>query len=421
MRTINVLVLLLLTLGTTSLFAQEYERIPSGKKLSELVRRYLEADAEERIAIRAECDKRFGPLDAKASKKLAKAMLKAASKVGTKIAWKGTNRFYKDENTGKYISRKGNKTLFLGLHGGGVGVGSAESAAGAQGGGGWSWIYPEVLRKTGRGWVSPGTEEFVIELIRAAKRSGKVDPDRIYITGHSMGGFGTWTIGAHHADVFAGTAAYAGAPGPIDNDGDYETCEDIEAGILENLYNLRHFFYQSLDDKQVRAPTNVCANKLLTKLKEEHPAGFDFKYLQVDDRGHAAPKEGYMPSLKWVAKKKRDPRPKKILWEPVLTWKRHFYWLWWQTPEENSMLEAEVKDGNTIEIKIHDGATDGLGKFSVFVDERMLDTKKEIVLIVDGEERFRGTPERRMSTLLMTLPRHDPHLLFDRRIDLDHE
>ena len=39
-----------------------------------------------------------------------------------------------------------------------------------------------------------------------------VDPKRIYLTGHSMGGYGTWTLGAIHADLFAGLAAFAGAP-----------------------------------------------------------------------------------------------------------------------------------------------------------------------------------------------------------------
>lgn len=413
-------VLLALSLAFT-VVAQEPKRdrvrLPRGKEIDALVKRYLAADADERMRIRAECDEQYPLLDAKTSKKLAKSLLKSASRVGPKFKRKGTNYLWSKPDKGKYIARGGNKTLFLGLHGGGVDSGAAESAAGSMGGNGWTWVYPEVLHKTGRGWVSPGTEEFVIELIRAIKRTGKVDPDRVYVSGHSMGGYGTWTIGAHHADVFAGTAAYAGAPSPISDPTDYEKVYDIEDGILENLYNLRHFFYQSLDDPRVRAPTNVAANKLLTALKKEHPKGFDFRYLEVDGRGHAAPKAGYGPSQKWVASKKRDPRPVKILWESVLGWKRHFYWLWWQNPEEGTMMMAK-RNRNTIDIEVLDGATDGLGAFSVFVDADMVDMAKEVVVTVDGEERFRGLPERRLSTLLMTLPRHDPRLLFDARLDL---
>jgi predicted peptidase len=49
-----------------------------------------------------------------------------------------------------------------------------------------------------------------------------VDPDRIYLLGHSLGGGGTWTLGAKHAEVWAGLAPIAGAgagPGllPISN------------------------------------------------------------------------------------------------------------------------------------------------------------------------------------------------------------
>src|SRR5688572_19478376 len=188
---------------------------PAGKELRALVERYLAADAVTRRAIRAEVDAAYAPLSAEALPALRKELLQAARKVGPKIEFAGTNTLLPGER-GKYIAAgKPGGVLMIGLHGGGAGSGEAESAAGAMGGGGWCWLYPEVLQKTEHGWTDSGTEEFVMALIDAAKRSGKVDPDRIYITGHSMGGYGTWTLGAHHADVFGGAAAYAGAPSPI--------------------------------------------------------------------------------------------------------------------------------------------------------------------------------------------------------------
>jgi predicted esterase len=53
-------------------------------------------------------------------------------------------------------------------------------------------------------------ERDVMDVIEEMKRSFRIDPDRIYMTGHSMGGFGTWSIAMNHPDVFAALAPVAG-------------------------------------------------------------------------------------------------------------------------------------------------------------------------------------------------------------------
>jgi pimeloyl-ACP methyl ester carboxylesterase len=286
-----------------------------------------------------------------------------------------------------------------------------------MGGGGWWWIYPEVIEKTEHGWTDSGTEEFVMDLVEAAKRTGKVDLNRIYVTGHSMGGFGTWTLGAHHADVFAGGAAYAGAPSPIWKKGTTDVVEAIDDGVLPNWFALRLHVYQSLDDKNVPPMANVFATKALADLKAKFGGGWDFRYDQVDGRGHAAPQEGYLPSLQWVTEVARDPRPKRFLWQPVLGWKRHFYWLYWDAAEASALVEAKALDGNVLDLTVHQGTPD-LSGMSVLVGPPLVDLSKEVVVRVNGEEKFRGLVPRTLSTLLLTLPRNDPHLLFDARVDL---
>ena len=41
-----------------------------------------------------------------------------------------------------------------------------------------------------------------------------IDKDRVYVVGHSMGGFGTWTTLAMQPDRFAAAITSAGWPGP---------------------------------------------------------------------------------------------------------------------------------------------------------------------------------------------------------------
>jgi predicted esterase len=53
-------------------------------------------------------------------------------------------------------------------------------------------------------------EKDVMDVIAEARRLFSVDADRIYLTGHSMGGYGTWSIGVAHPEVFAALAPVSG-------------------------------------------------------------------------------------------------------------------------------------------------------------------------------------------------------------------
>jgi len=55
----------------------------------------------------------------------------------------------------------------------------------------------------------------VLDLVRGAYT---VDPDRIYLMGHSMGGAGTYYLGAKYNDVWAGIAPLSGAGGISDEE-----------------------------------------------------------------------------------------------------------------------------------------------------------------------------------------------------------
>ena len=58
-------------------------------------------------------------------------------------------------------------------------------------------------------WFTRGAEELVLATIRSVQRRYHIDPDRIFLTGMSNGGIGTWIIGMHDAPLFAGIAPMA--------------------------------------------------------------------------------------------------------------------------------------------------------------------------------------------------------------------
>jgi len=256
------------------------------------------------------------------------------AKRARKVSSKGRDEWFdekKDGWKGLYMtSCKGAKGLVLGLHGGGAGAGdcgqAASSFSGAIEGVGMRGVYPEVLKKTEYGWTDPPeTEKWVMELLRCARHTWGVDANHVYVTGHSMGGYGTWTYGSIYADVFAGAAAFAGAPtmywkpGGKDKD-----AEAVTEGYLPNFRDLPFFVYQSLDDPNVPSAANVFAMGEMKKLHAADASGWDFVYEQVDGRKHEFPAKGPAPGVEWATSHVRNPRPEKVDWQPTRAWKTTF-------------------------------------------------------------------------------------------------
>ena len=66
-----------------------------------------------------------------------------------------------------------------------------------------------------RGWDEEN-QRLVLGVIRALPREFKIDARRIYITGQSMGGFGTWSMITEHPEVFAAAMPICGGGTPRD-------------------------------------------------------------------------------------------------------------------------------------------------------------------------------------------------------------
>jgi predicted esterase len=53
-------------------------------------------------------------------------------------------------------------------------------------------------------------ERDVLDVMTEMTRAYRIDPDRVYLTGHSMGGFGTLSVAMNHPELFAAIAPVAG-------------------------------------------------------------------------------------------------------------------------------------------------------------------------------------------------------------------
>ena len=70
-----------------------------------------------------------------------------------------------------------------------------------------------VFPQSGGPWGTDGAQKMAIDVLDAAQAKYKIDRSRVYLTGLSTGGFGTWAIGAKKPDRFAALVpccAYSG-------------------------------------------------------------------------------------------------------------------------------------------------------------------------------------------------------------------
>ena len=104
---------------------------------------------------------------------------------------------------------RANAAFFLSVHGAGVeAIGQAKAYQSKD----WGTLVAATNRRPrGFNWEDWGRLD-ALEVLSITKEKFKPDPQRIYLTGHSMGGHGTWFLGATYPGNWAGIAPCSGYP-----------------------------------------------------------------------------------------------------------------------------------------------------------------------------------------------------------------
>jgi predicted esterase len=358
------------------------------KDVTAWIKEYATAAPQRRSAIHGELDA-LGLLRLRSVKKHAKSLLKSLRKRGAQLTKKASQSFKAAGLEGRIHIQgaKKRKPLLIALHGGGQGVGDGKNALQKWGlaSGRCIVIAPTTPDKVSAAWNRADIEQWVLALIDAAKRTWDVDTNRIYVAGHSMGGYGTWSIGTRHADRFAALSACAG--------GVFMMGSSVAPGHLPNLLNTPIWFYNSTDDKQVSSRSAHAADELLKGLKaKSYP--YVWTYNEYDNIGHGLPPKGLKPIVDWMLQRKRDPNPTWLVWEPSRTHKRRFAWL--GRPTGSARIEGKI-DKNIITL------TGASGKTTVYLNPDLVDLKNPITIRRETKTLFEGMVYPRLSVLLQTI------------------
>ncbi|MBN1902920.1 alpha/beta fold hydrolase [Candidatus Sumerlaeota bacterium] len=167
-----------------------------------------------------------------------------------------------------------------------------------------------VAAPYGRGdyfYRGPG-EQDVLDIIDTVKKQYPVDPDRVYLMGHSMGGWGTWWIALRHPDLFA-TICPMAAFTPFD--------------LLPNALHLSPFIIHDKDDPIVPVEQSRKAEKELKRLN------IPFRYKEEQGFGHSSKMIGAnFPELfDWLDSHKRISQPDQVQYVTITPAKGDAYWV----------------------------------------------------------------------------------------------
>jgi predicted peptidase len=143
--------------------------------------------------------------------------------------------------------------------------------------------------------VAPQSRHFgwnvdsLIGLLDHVVSTHRVDPRRIYLTGLSMGGYGTWFLAAHAPDRFAAAVPICGGGDPNN---------------AAKLKNLPIWVFHGAKDPAIPISNS---EKMVEAIKAE---GGNVKFTVYPDAGHDSWTETYdNPKLyEWLLKQKRDKR-----------------------------------------------------------------------------------------------------------------
>jgi hypothetical protein len=280
---------------------------------------------------------------------------------------------------------------------------------------------------TERGWVTIGNS-IVLSAISRLQRQLNVDPDRIYVTGHSMGGHLSWRSGIYLGDRW-------GAVAPMSGGYDYVAKKQIAS--LVNVPGYATFGTNEpygINGYNKKMAAWMAEHKFDWKLAEKQGGHeiFNDEVPRVADFLLAHPRNLYRPRVYGVAGTSvvfDQPEEQKKEWGHVHVWKAGrpiqrstFHWLRLypqpkDTPPEKSpaRVYAENLGGNTIRL-----TSQFARSVKIYLHPKMVDFSKPVRVVANGKTVFDGKAAPSLKTMLELVREFDDRgRIFHAAIEVD--
>jgi predicted esterase len=286
-------------------------------------------------------------------------------------------------------------------------------------------------------WCLEESDEYLADVIRECQTRFHIDPDRVFLIGHSMGGFGAYHHIQRQPDRFAGVIVNAGswslAYWPVIRGTPLCIVHGVRDAIRDERWHYTDIEYARWTDK-------LLSRQKLYHVYFEHEGehgvseGKEFirKYLVAAQtvrrelfplRVVLASPVGFDDDYCFPVKHNRwltldEAVDGTLEYDALLTngaddfddWRlRHR-----KQKSEGASIDAVNRGDNTIQV-----TTRNVARFTVWLHPRMVDVKKSVRIVVDGKVRFAGSVKPSLATALASYERrHDWGLIYPIKVEL---
>jgi dienelactone hydrolase len=254
-----------------------------------------------------------------------------------------------------------------------------------------------VLSPYGRGETAGYNGLGEADVLRAmddVERAYNVDPDRVYLTGYSMGGGGTWHLGLRYPDRFAAivpVCAVADAtlfPSAASLSAEDKALLDLAGplAIAENASNQQVFIFHGDADPAV-VPEH--SRRMVARYRELGWLDRTVHYFELPGVNHFAWDFAYRDAsiFERLAPIRRNPSPDRVVYSTYSPRFNKAYWLRIDRIDRGfrlARIEGARRDGG------FDVKTDNLSAFTILLDAARVEAGRPLEVTVDGGVAWRG-------------------------------
>jgi len=245
----------------------------------------------------------------------------------------------------------------------------------------------------------------VLLALQDACRRFAIDTDRVFLSGHSMGGDAAWDIGLAHPHLWAGLI-------PIVAQSDRYCAFSVDNGKLLPMY----FVAGGLDGNRMALNAREWDRYMTER------TGYNVTVVEYLGRGHEHFSDEILRLFDWMGRLRRNPFPRQFKCTTARPWNNRFYWVElnqlparatveptdWPPPRGFRPAEVEVSVNKANGINI----TTAAAQITVWLSPEIVDFTRRPTLTVNGR-RLLGGPKTVVPDLAVLL--EDVRLRGDRQ------
>ncbi|HEY2838874.1 MAG TPA: alpha/beta fold hydrolase, partial [Pirellulales bacterium] len=286
-------------------------------------------------------------------------------------------------------------------------------------------------------WCLPEADDYLAAVILECKNRFNIDPDRVFLVGHSMGGFGAYHHVQRQPDRFAAVIVNAGSwqlgYWPVIRGTKLCIIQGVEDAEKDERWHYTDIEYARHTDKIL---AQLKLDYVYYEHKQGHWVGYGRPYMEkffeetkklrrdpfyprialASPVGYSRYYSSEVEHNRWLTLDEADEG--KLTYDLLLSDDDVEFDEWRLTHEKRrrpgAAIEAENRGDNTIVV-----TTKNVKRFTVWLHPRMVDVGKPVTVLVDGERQFREKLTPSLVTAIESYERrHDWGLIYPIKIEL---